>query len=434
MKWFDNNSAYNRRTDASIRILIAGDNPNIAQAMSVMIQKSNPDWDVYEICLSGRETIDKTNELHPDIIVIDLKTNGIDTIRTIQDTFPSVHFICMAPTKDFDAIQEVLRLGASDYFVQPVDHRELLSAIQKAVAAILARKEAAQRELHTQERIETALSIIRKDFVKTLMPSAPQDRRLLSYASFLGITEQEGFILAILCRKKPTFKIPETIVYRLSTRFDLFGSSVEKGLAVAFVPTAQRNHADRAEILTYLDALLTQFHQDGEELICGVGNVFSSAPQMKLSLLQALSALNYFESTGTSYKRYIIFDETFMTLPEDNISEKNPEEPVLPSVKGSLDYAINYMKINYQRELTLNEVASSVNLSPYYFSRVFKKYTGDNFSKFLLKIRIGKAKELLADKNNSIKKVAYLVGFNDPNYFSKVFHNTTGIKASEYKE
>ena len=123
-----------------------------------------------------------------------------------------------------------------------------------------------------------------------------------------------------------------------------------------------------------------------------------------------------------------------MSLPKENNTEPESESSLLPSMKGSLDYAINYMKMNYQRELSLNEVASSVNLSPYYFSRIFKKYTGDNFSKFLLNIRIDKAKELLSDKSNSIKKVAYQVGFNDPNYFSKVFHSATGTKASEYKE
>ena len=431
----DSGIAYNK---IPIRIMVASDNPASAQTMSVMLRKANPDWDVIDICLSSRETIDKANVLHPDIILIDQNIRGIsglDAIEAIQNTAPDVRFIILATDRDFDCVFKALKLGVSDYFVAPIDQEALLAAIQKTAADISALKEAKNRETHTQERIEAALRIIKKDYLKILLPGSAQDRKLLTYAHFLGVAEQPGFMIAILQhKKKPTFRLLETVIYRLSTQFELLGTSVQPGLAIAFIPIVQDGDTDRQKVLTHLDNLLIQFQRENENITCGAGGIYSDPLQMKTSLRQALAALNYMETADTPFEQCIIYDEAVMPLPEEQSAAENSGERMLPSTKVSLDQAIAYIEKNYQRDLTLNEVAACANLSPYYFCKIFKKYAGKSFSKFLLNVRINKAKELLDDKNNTIKKVAYQVGFNDPNYFSKVFHSVTGIRASEYKK
>jgi len=57
--------------------------------------------------------------------------------------------------------------------------------------------------------------------------------------------------------------------------------------------------------------------------------------------------------------------------------------------------ALEYINTNYHREITLNDLAEHVFMSPWYFSKLFKKETGETFSEFLLKTRIEKAKEIL---------------------------------------
>lgn len=96
--------------------------------------------------------------------------------------------------------------------------------------------------------------------------------------------------------------------------------------------------------------------------------------------------------------------------------------------------AVEFINKNYMKEITLEEVAKAVSLSPYYFSRLFKQETSENFVDYLTKYRMATAKKLLTDKSCSIKDVSYNVGYNDPNYFSKLFKKHYGVNPSEFKE
>lgn len=103
-------------------------------------------------------------------------------------------------------------------------------------------------------------------------------------------------------------------------------------------------------------------------------------------------------------------------------------------VNSIIDKANDYLYKNYSREITLDEISRVVNLSPYYFSRFYKEQSGVNFIDRLIAIRIEKAKEYFENTDYSIKEVAGLVGYPDPNYFSKLFKKMTGYTATEYKE
>ena len=92
------------------------------------------------------------------------------------------------------------------------------------------------------------------------------------------------------------------------------------------------------------------------------------------------------------------------------------------------------MEKHFSDDISLEDIAKEVNLSSYYFSRFYKSATGINFSDRLTGIRIEKAKDYLKGTELSIKEVSYMVGYTDPNYFSKMFKKITGCTASEYKK
>jgi two-component system, response regulator YesN len=83
--------------------------------------------------------------------------------------------------------------------------------------------------------------------------------------------------------------------------------------------------------------------------------------------------------------------------------------------------------------LSLNEVASQVNLSPSHFSTVFSQETGQTFKEYLTEIRIRKAKELLRSTTLRSSEISYEIGYNDPHYFSYVFRKQTGLSPKEYR-
>ncbi|MBE5968333.1 MAG: helix-turn-helix transcriptional regulator [Lachnospiraceae bacterium] len=91
-----------------------------------------------------------------------------------------------------------------------------------------------------------------------------------------------------------------------------------------------------------------------------------------------------------------------------------------------------YLEAHYTEDITLEDVAAQVNVSPQYFSKLIKKNTGFNFIDWLSMMRVRKAKELLNNSSLTVKEVCYMVGYKDPNYFSRIFKKRVGITPSEY--
>jgi len=88
----------------------------------------------------------------------------------------------------------------------------------------------------------------------------------------------------------------------------------------------------------------------------------------------------------------------------------------------------------YMKNLSLEETAEHVGLSPFYFSKLFKETFHMNYIDYLTHLRIEKAKELIRNPENSLKEICFDVGYRDPNYFSRVFKKVVGISPSEYRK
>lgn len=107
--------------------------------------------------------------------------------------------------------------------------------------------------------------------------------------------------------------------------------------------------------------------------------------------------------------------------------------------QNSIDYSNHivratkeYLELHYADDISLEDMAEHVNISPQYFSKLIKKTTGFNFIDWLSMLRVKKAKELLNNSNLTVKEVCFLVGYKDPNYFSRIFKKRIGITPSEY--
>lgn len=99
-----------------------------------------------------------------------------------------------------------------------------------------------------------------------------------------------------------------------------------------------------------------------------------------------------------------------------------------------IDQAKEYMHLNFaMSELTLDKVASTVNVSPNYFSSLFNQETGRTFIEYLTDIRMEKAKEYLRCSGRRITEIGFLVGYQDSHYFSYLFKKTQNCTPSEYR-
>lgn len=94
--------------------------------------------------------------------------------------------------------------------------------------------------------------------------------------------------------------------------------------------------------------------------------------------------------------------------------------------------AVNFIRKNYRINISLNETAESIGITPSYLSRLFKEETNRGFTEYLTEIRVQAAKKLIDDGEKKIKEIYEIVGFNSYNYFFKVFKDIEGITPLHY--
>lgn len=101
--------------------------------------------------------------------------------------------------------------------------------------------------------------------------------------------------------------------------------------------------------------------------------------------------------------------------------------------KRALKKIYNYVKTNYTRDISLEEIANLVNFSKPYFCKFIKKTTNQTFLDFLNNYRCHLARNLLESTTLPITTIAIENGFSNVSYFSKVFKKYMGISPSEYR-
>lgn len=96
--------------------------------------------------------------------------------------------------------------------------------------------------------------------------------------------------------------------------------------------------------------------------------------------------------------------------------------------------AKRFIKKNYDQDISLQDIANSVYITPEYLANIFKKKTNQTIIDHLTEIRIKKAKKLLLDTNLKVYEIAEKVGYNNSRYFGRVFKKHVKNSASEYRK
>jgi YesN/AraC family two-component response regulator len=95
---------------------------------------------------------------------------------------------------------------------------------------------------------------------------------------------------------------------------------------------------------------------------------------------------------------------------------------------------INYIRLNYAEQISLESVAEHIEISPEYLSTLFYKEIGTNFTTFVKRFRISHGKRLLIGSDMKIADIAHAVGFIDSKYFARVFKEICGVSPAEFRK
>ncbi|MDA3972661.1 AraC family transcriptional regulator [Enterococcus thailandicus] len=96
-----------------------------------------------------------------------------------------------------------------------------------------------------------------------------------------------------------------------------------------------------------------------------------------------------------------------------------------------VNHAIYYLENHHTQEITLEQLADTLYVSPTYLSKVFKESTGMSPINYLIQVRLKHAKELLANEQLTIREISQAVGYQDAYHFSKLFKKYYGVSPSQ---
>lgn len=154
-------------------------------------------------------------------------------------------------------------------------------------------------------------------------------------------------------------------------------------------------------------------------------NVAKETGMLDFENLEQQSLLEHIMSAKTRYEL-----KKAAALLTERLGEKETEEAVHLTVKRAQGLIHEF----YRTGITLEEIASRLNITPEYLGTRFRKELGVNFSTYIKNYRIGKAKEMLIGTQMKLYEIAERTGYSDAKYFSRVFKEATGQLPADYRK
>lgn len=361
------------------KVFLIDDEPDIREAMRDRI-----DWESLGCVFcgdapDGELALPLINQLHPDIIVSDIKMpfmDGLELSRNVKRTMPSVKIILLSGHEEFHYALEALRIGVSEYCLKPISASELSDAVRAAARQIDIQSQQDQRQsehasIHSQRETLSMqkLSAIDRAEISDFMKYGQAANALSftrKYLSFLGgIDWKTSFVGRYVC-----------LELGLSALQFCRESVSSEGLSEDEINMLEQKIAkvtSHEEAVDYIAALLetvTRFREQANNKYAG----------------KILKAKDFIRSQSARY------------------------------------------------ELSLHIVAQHVGMSPSYFSTIFSQETGQTFVEFLTSVRMARAIDFMRTTDFKTYEIAYKVGYNDAHYFSFLFKKFTGTTTREFRK
>ncbi|KRG13216.1 response regulator transcription factor [Lederbergia galactosidilytica] len=460
-----------------IKVLIVEDDKLVRRSLIQSFNWEKFDMKVVGDAKNGQKALEFLEGTKVDLIITDLAMpimSGIDLIRQVKNQYYNIFIVVLSLHRDFEYIQEAMRLGAIDYIAKvELDNKNMdqtLERIQKRIKKEV-RNTALSIFQSSNELEQGFLLLAEKSLENTIVPFYDQrvrgqDILYFSLEALLIKTRNRQHHQEI---KESLFNLPKwpisllilelyegtyhytfdelknlvlqhkdsLLFYELSNKqkvkiIELNDLKVpdiqsEKGIAkikdrLVSLDWIIDNHTLQG-ILSELKVLRLSKSKINELLFLTVNKcnrVYSDVFPVDLELPPIFEYWTDVEKWFNHTKEWIhfhVFSQSFT-------SETNQ----------SVLKAISIIEHELNKALTANDVARKVNMSRSYFSVCFKAISGYTFNEYLRIARVNKAKHYLINTRDKVRVISEKVGYVDIKYFSKVFRQETGLLPSEYRK
>ena len=407
-----------------MKIVVVDDDKIIRLGLTKIIRRLFEQHEVISDFQNGLVALEYLRENKVDLVITDIKMpimTGCELIDTaINELDNPPMFIVLSGYDEFTYVRDTMKSGAFNYLLKPIKKDELKKVIEEVEVKI--------KENKKQDKLlSKSIEVLKRDFFKHILFSNIEgnyktDKSLLEN---MQLNENYRYKMTIIQRDKNSDK---TIVSSFIK--DILENN--KGLEyLSFY------FEDNIYIVFYLEcndeSLMNKLTEDiiskVDIFIENDNNVFVIESTDKVWQLREQSRL--FRKlknnicSEVKVKKYILnlSEESSNSIYDDN------EKTNVTAIKLAKQYIIN----NFNKNITLKEVADEVFLSQNYLSELFKKEMGEGYYDFLSRYRIQVAKDLLLTTNLRVYEVAQNVGYNDSITFGRAFKKLTGATPNSFR-
>lgn len=442
------------------KLLIVDDETTILEGLKSF------DWaalgiEISGTCTNGLMALQWLESNPVDIILSDLKMpimDGIELSGRIKDSYPFIYTVILSGYDDYELIRESMKSGVFDYLLKPVQLDELFNVFQKLLEDLKKSKQHQIKIRLLEKKARFATKYLKNQFLKELLSSPLSEERIEegctygelvfesscytvcsfgidSHTAAKNFYDEQDWQLILFAFDNILSELCETL------ELGYLWVNPENGICNIII-TNEKIQSDSEKLSKTLNELKNGLYKAGglfrSTLSCGVGTKCCKVQDIYLSSKNAMAVLSstHPDDSITFFTDLNIKAAECPDMPKSSPEEFN-EETEKPLNKCSRDHiitkAIQFIKSNFTKSITLNDVADSVYVSPVYLSNIFKETTGVNFIHYLTNLRIEKAKRLLKDPIYKVSDVGENVGYENPRYFSKIFKKYTGMTPYEFR-
>lgn len=470
------------------RLVIVEDEKMIRQGIRAMVYQSGIEIKEVIECKNGIEALEIIKNNKVDIMITDIRMPKMDGITLVKEVSKLEHcpkVIVISGYDDFSYAVELLRNGAREYLLKPVERTKLITTLHMLAEEI---KVSALENEKQQQKVDFLLNKHLRLFLNTLSSEHFEILKVGGEAYFNGrvywmyctnhqskemaipgvmyledIKGQDIFILLDNASKKQLETWLEQTCYGVSmahqginqletaylealhTRKKVF--LMRKSSNDILETCTTQKHAININRMTQL--IGTNRHHEVTKLLelfkCQLQRGEIEPTDFEEVIKRLLSQVretykniideqqyNRLESiyTYTNIEVYIkALCEFLLQLHEVIIEEFEDYKN-----KQKVQEAIQYIQANYNKDLNMAMVSNYISMNYSLFSVIFKKYTGNNFINYLKELRMREAKHLLANTDKKVNEISTLVGYENEKHFMKTFKALYAVSPSEYRK
>lgn len=184
-----------------IKVLIADDEYLVLDSLKMIITKYLEDVSIVGTANNGREAIEKTLSLKPDVVFMDIHMPGIDGIEAIKQIKTSnndVLFVILTAYEYFDYAKEALNLGVFEYLLKPINKNKLIDTIGNVKRILYNKRNSFMQEVELKERINKMIPFLEKKFISHKLLSIGTVNETQFYEDIFNMELKEGYVINIL--------------------------------------------------------------------------------------------------------------------------------------------------------------------------------------------------------------------------------------------